>query len=106
MTELPKSPHLNYTQLINILCVLAERIEAMEDIMEALDEYMKGVDQTQEFQNYQIIKTRLENMREDNRTPRQRLNELEKQFSGMVNFVNTKLAEEQPRKPKRKTQYS
>ena len=101
-SELEKPTRLTYTQLVNILCILVERIDAMEDIMKALDEYMKGVDQTLEFQNYQILKTRMDNIRENNRTPRGRLNDLENQFKGLIQFVNQK----EPLKPKRQSKYS
>ena len=100
MTGELKTPRLTYTQLVNILCILVGRIDAMEDIMKALDEYMKGVDQTLEFQNYQVLKARIENRK--TKIPYQRLNELEKQFDGLVQFVNEKLE----RKPKRQSKYS
>ena len=97
--EIPKEPRLTYTQLVNILCIVAVRLDRLETLMGDL---LKGLDTQTEFQNYEILKIRAENMRENNRTPRRRLDDLEKQFNGLIQFVNNrthgdkKIAEEMP----------
>ena len=102
MSELEEIPDLTKDQLVHILCILAVRMKRMETLIGGL---LKEWDAQTEFQNYQILKTRMDNMREDNKTPRYRLNELEKQFTGMVSFFNAKLSEVN-HKPKRQSKFS
>lgn len=102
-SELEDSPYLADKHLVNLLCILAVRLERIETLMGDL---LNELGEQAEFQNYQILKTRMDNMRLDNKTPRQRLNDLENQFTGMVSFFNNKLSEVKSYKPKRQFKYS
>ena len=99
---------LNYTELVNILSILAVRQERIEA---AFSELLRELDKQTEFQNYEILSVRRGNIREDNRTPRGRLNYIERQligieeqFAGMVNFVNQSLFSKR-RKSKKEYQH-
>ena len=102
MTELETAletapPPLTYAEFINILSIVAVRLQRQEELFEGL---LQGLDRQTEFQNYEIFKMRVENMRENDKTPLQRLRELENQFRGLVQFANDNFYKSKKQKPK------
>jgi ADP-dependent phosphofructokinase/glucokinase len=80
-------PDLSPDEILNILCALNNRIDTLNETMLLL---VDKVSEQLNFQDTEIIKARMEGMTYGIKTPRQRIDSLEKSFKGLVQFVTSK----------------
>jgi len=100
-TELEPHKKLTYSELVNILCILAVRLGKLEDLVETLCEAMAEGD---EFPIKQILTARMELMRHiDKDIPYKRftstrITELEKSFKGFLTYYHENLDKKNDKK--------
>ncbi len=107
LTTLEPHQKLTYEELVNILCILAVKIERLEGLI--LD-FFDLTDKNDEFQTKEILKARMEIIRhKDKDTPfkrfiSKRVKELDESFKGFFVYYHENLAKEKETK-KRKSKY-
>ena len=76
---------LSYSELVNILCILAVRLEHTEN---ALLSFLEINTERDDFLIHEILKARLDLIREDTKTPFKRLLELEDKVAIMEGGIH------------------
>lgn len=86
LTNIPEPVKLSEEDMINTICNLAVRLERLEKLVLTL---LNSWDTSQEVIINEILKAKVDVYRYSQKTPYKRLEEIEKQFKGLVNWVHT-----------------
>jgi hypothetical protein len=80
-------PDLTPDEILNILCALNQKIDTVRDsLLLVIDKIGNQLD----FQDMEILKARMDSMAYSIKTPRERIDSLEKSFKGLIQFVTSK----------------